>query len=551
MQSSLQSARSTASDAELLAAFAASGDDPAFAELVRRHLPLVLAVTRRRLGGSGLAEDAAQQVFIALSRRARQLKGIPCLPAWLQRAAVLESARMARGESRHRLRNQQAGHPQGGNGATAQEQRLDAALAALPERDRQVLLLHHFEKLTYDQVGRRMGMSAEAAQRRGHRALEKLRALLLEQGVSREAAVYALWLGAGLAPVTLLIPDGLIEKTVSLKKAASPAVPWLAIAAGVVLGGGTWAVVQASKPSPPSPPIVAAAPAAARPALPKRALSKPDSELSDDVRKFIALAKKDAAQAWAFVKQRDHWESFIANAVGPLDERDPAAAERFLAVLESRDTRRKTIATIFLARASANFDSAVAWIDGFAEPFEREAISSSNLTYFNEAPNEPDYYGALKFARKPEVRHWLIGEACAKYAAEDETGLASMAAKFEGVERRIVLCWQASILLQRGDPRGLELMDEARPGRAGDTYLRLSRPDYIAKRDPQAVIERLLLQTDNPGRMEMARTLWHEWGKRDARAAAAWAIEQNRKTGGKGWELSTFDPVMNRFIKQP
>jgi hypothetical protein len=95
----------TSSDAELLARFAASADDPAFAELVRRYLPLVLAVTRRRLGGSSLAEDAAQQVFIALSRRICTVRTIPCLAAWLQKAAVYEAANLARTEQRHRRRS--------------------------------------------------------------------------------------------------------------------------------------------------------------------------------------------------------------------------------------------------------------------------------------------------------------------------------------------------------------------------------------------------------------------------------------------------------------
>ena len=549
MQASIDSPAGTAPDSELLARFAGSGEEAAFAELVRRHSPLVFAVARRRLGDSGFAEDAAQQAFIAMARRANKLGSIPCLAAWLHKVTVYEATTIIRREARHRRRALQAAGPDSRPNASPD---LDEALAALSASDREVLLLHHFEKLAYDQVARRLGITAEAAQRRGHRALGKLRDLLQKRGISRDEAACAMWLGTGLVPAALMIPAGFAEKTASLKKAAGTAVPWLPlVAAAVVLGGGTWAMMQASKPAPASPPPEAAVPAPERPASRKRALSKPDSELSDELREFIALARKDSAQAWAFVKQRDYWESFIANSMGPLDERDPAAAERFLTVLESRDTRVKAITAIFVARASANFDAAVAWVDGFAEPSERKAIQSCGKAYANEAPHEPDYHGALKFARTREVRHWLIGEACAKYAAEDETGLATMAATLEGVERRIVLCWQASILLERGDPRGLELMDEARPGRAGDTYLRLSRPDYIAKRDPQAVIERLLQQSDNPSSREVAWTLWNCWGERDVRAAAAWAIEHNAKVADKNRKFSTQAEPLNRFMKQP
>ncbi len=546
MQSSLEPPRTTASDAELLAAFAASGDDPAFAELVKRHLPLVLAVTRRRLGGSGLAEDAAQQVFIALSRRVRQLKGIPCLPAWLQRAAVLESTRLARGESRHRLRNQQAGHPQGENGGGAQEGELDHALASLPERDRQVLLLHHFEKLAYDQVARRLGITAEAAQRRGHRALEKLRALFLRQGVSRDEAACVLWLGAGLAPAGTAIPKGFVEKTASLKKAASAAVPWLPLAAAVVLGGGTWAVVQASKPAPaPVPTPVAAASPAERPAPRKRAPLKPDSELSDELREFISLAKRDSTQAWTWVKERKDWKKFIEQAMPFLDERDPAVAERFLAALESREARMETITAIFDSRAKDNFETAIAWVDGFAQPFERQAIQFSRSVYVNSETLDHDYRGALKFTRSPEVRRWLIREACEKYAAIDESGIEAMAATLTGDDRRVALGWAASLLLQRGDPRAFELLDEAKP----DPSM-LPDPAEIAKRDPQAVIEWILRQGDNPERHEMARQIWRYWGDRDAVAAATWGTARNAKTDDIRRQFHAVDATVNRLMKE-
>lgn len=546
MQSSLESAPTTASDAELLAAFAASGDDPAFAELVRRHLPLVLAVTRRRLGGSGLAEDAAQQVFIALSRRVRQLKGIPCLPAWLQRAAVLESTRLARGESRHRLRNQQAGHPQGESGGGTQEGKLDSALASLPERDRQVLLLHHFEKLAYDQVARRLGISAEAAQRRGHRALEKLRALFLRQGVSRDEAACVLWLGAGLAPAGTGIPKGFVEKTAALKKSASFAVPWLPLAAVVVLGGGTWALVQANKPAPVPLPVAAATSTPERPAPRKRTPLKADSELSDELREFISLAKRDSAQAGAWVKEREDWTKFIGDAMPILDERDPAAAERFLAVLESQEARMETITAIFDARAKDHFDAAVAWIDGFAKPFERLAIQSSMSSYINTESLEHDYRGALKFTRTPEVRQWLIREACEKYAAIDETGIEAMAATLQGDDRRVALGWAASLLLQRGNPRAFELLDEAKPDGS-----MLPDPQEIARRDPQAVIEWILRQGDDDKRHELARSIWRYWGQRDAVAAATWGSEQNAKTKDRRLHFRAVDATVSRLMKEP
>src|SRR4051812_42241454 len=117
-------------DADLIAHFRSTGDDAAFSEIVRRHLPLVMAVTRRRLGNTGLAEDASQQVFIALFRVLRKQAELPCLAAWLQKAAVYEASNLARRETRHRRRVEHAGDLWTGTESPRCDVRLDEALAS-------------------------------------------------------------------------------------------------------------------------------------------------------------------------------------------------------------------------------------------------------------------------------------------------------------------------------------------------------------------------------------------------------------------------------------
>jgi hypothetical protein len=57
-------------DAILLRRFVATCDEGAFAELVRRRLDGVYSAALRRVGGDAqLAEDVAQQVFVALARK--------------------------------------------------------------------------------------------------------------------------------------------------------------------------------------------------------------------------------------------------------------------------------------------------------------------------------------------------------------------------------------------------------------------------------------------------------------------------------------------------
>src|SRR5262245_12461947 len=57
-------------DADLVTRFAQTRDEGAFAELLRRHGPMVLGVCRRILADSHDADDAFQAAFVVLARRA-------------------------------------------------------------------------------------------------------------------------------------------------------------------------------------------------------------------------------------------------------------------------------------------------------------------------------------------------------------------------------------------------------------------------------------------------------------------------------------------------
>src|SRR5262245_11408832 len=71
------------SDRALLERFTGSRDERAFAELVRRHGPMVLGVCRRVLRQAADADDAFQAVFLILVRRASVLREPDRLGAWL------------------------------------------------------------------------------------------------------------------------------------------------------------------------------------------------------------------------------------------------------------------------------------------------------------------------------------------------------------------------------------------------------------------------------------------------------------------------------------
>src|SRR5262249_18782412 len=97
-------ARVTASrtlpDSELLDQFLRTRDEAAFAALVRRHRPTVLAACRQVLVDDADVEDAAQQTFLVLWRRARTIRNRQSVAGWLfgvaHRLAVKGLARAKR-----------------------------------------------------------------------------------------------------------------------------------------------------------------------------------------------------------------------------------------------------------------------------------------------------------------------------------------------------------------------------------------------------------------------------------------------------------------------
>src|SRR3954454_14774503 len=83
-----------APDGELVRRFADTRDDAAFAELVRRHGPMVLATCRRVLHPDvHSADDAFQAAFLVLATKAATVSPPERVGAWLHGVAVLVARR--------------------------------------------------------------------------------------------------------------------------------------------------------------------------------------------------------------------------------------------------------------------------------------------------------------------------------------------------------------------------------------------------------------------------------------------------------------------------
>ncbi len=251
------SASESEDDAALLERFAAIGDDDAFAELARRYSGLIYSIAWRRGGSPELAQEATQNVLAALARKAARLDGTRQLTPWLHRAAVLETSALLRREARYRnaLRRRQedtaTAMPDPAFSETAAawasvRPLVDEELDALSERDREVLLWHHVEGRTFRDIAARLGVTAEAAQRRGHRALEKLAARLRRRGVTVPALVLGGALTTGLASevaaasstlATTALAHSRTLATAARTGSAGPVSSWVASPAALVAAG--------------------------------------------------------------------------------------------------------------------------------------------------------------------------------------------------------------------------------------------------------------------------------------------------------------------------
>lgn len=201
-------------DAELLRRYAEDNSEPAFAELVRRHLGFVYACALRRVGGDAhLAQDVAQQVFASLARHARSVAQPAVLSGWLYTTTKNATAQVVRGERRRQVREQKAYlmNEATSDSAPATDWAhlrpvLDDALDELSDDDRQAVLLRFFESKSFAEIGAALRLAENTARMRVERALDKLQALLARRGVTSTSAA----LGVALAnQEAAAVPAGL------------------------------------------------------------------------------------------------------------------------------------------------------------------------------------------------------------------------------------------------------------------------------------------------------------------------------------------------------
>ena len=177
------------SDDDLILQYRA-GDQKAFDELVIRYLDQIYGFARRMTGNAGEAEDIAQETFVKVWKMLHRYRTTNTFKSWV--------FAIARNTAIDRLRKKKTPvfsdfeNAEGKNSVTdtatdpdtipemliekaETKKLLDGALADLPPVDREILVLHYSDDLTFEAIGKILKKPLNTVKSRHRRALQRLR----------------------------------------------------------------------------------------------------------------------------------------------------------------------------------------------------------------------------------------------------------------------------------------------------------------------------------------------------------------------------------------
>ncbi len=160
---------------------AAQGDPLAVRTLYERHAPRVFAVVRRIVGDDHRAEDCAQEAWINALRGLSGFRRDARFGTWIHRIAVNQALQMQRKAGTRRDRESEL-HEELSVAPTRRdvllEDRIAEALDRVPERMRQVLVLHDVEGYTHEEIGELLAVSPGTSKSQLFKARGRMRELL-------------------------------------------------------------------------------------------------------------------------------------------------------------------------------------------------------------------------------------------------------------------------------------------------------------------------------------------------------------------------------------
>jgi RNA polymerase sigma-70 factor, ECF subfamily len=173
-----------------------AGDDAAFQGLFQKFSPRVLQFVRRFVHSEARAEEVTQDVFVQVFRFRHRYRPESRFASWVFRIATNLCLNELRRPERHlrvdlwdrrgdderpeepQLADPAAPTPEQGAATRELSRRLEAAVAALPAKQRAALLLSRMDGLAYRDVGEALGCTEGAVKALLFRATQSLKKAL-------------------------------------------------------------------------------------------------------------------------------------------------------------------------------------------------------------------------------------------------------------------------------------------------------------------------------------------------------------------------------------
>lgn len=163
---------------------AQEGDEEAYESLLRAILPLLRAITARRLGDLSSVEDVVQTVLLSIHRSRHTYDPARPFGPWLRaiaRNAAIDALRTRTRRIRREVALEEPDQvmaPGAPDNELPLSPELSDALDALPAKQREAVELLHIEQLSVIEAAERAGTSPGALKVRAHRGYTALRKLL-------------------------------------------------------------------------------------------------------------------------------------------------------------------------------------------------------------------------------------------------------------------------------------------------------------------------------------------------------------------------------------
>lgn len=165
------------------------GEEAAFESLYARHAPGVLAFLGRMVRDPALAEDLLQTTFLSVVRARGRYQPGTAVRSWIFAiAANAGRDALRRRRARHEdlaaeVPADAASHVPAPISDPSAARAVQDALMRLPVDQREAVVLHKMQELSFEEIAAALGISAGAAKVRAHRGYVRLRELLAPLGL--------------------------------------------------------------------------------------------------------------------------------------------------------------------------------------------------------------------------------------------------------------------------------------------------------------------------------------------------------------------------------